>query len=72
MKQTFHSFKDAFASMGYKAKEQKKTEKEFKCRVCGSPMIHIPGTNVIKCTGTSTDEEGKEKQCKNFILLNSK
>ena len=65
----YHSFTEAFAAMGYSVKaRQPKPEKEIKCRVCGSPMVRKAGTNVLVCTGMVTDEEGKEKPCKNFIL----
>lgn len=31
--------------------------KQFKCHICGSPMIRIEGTNVMACSG-----EGKDKK----------
>lgn len=47
-------------------KPRKRKPKEFKCRVCGSPMIIVEGTNIMTCSGTKSS---KEKPCKNFYLF---
>lgn len=72
MSQTFKSFKEYGDAMGVHPKSKKSTtEKTIKCKICGSEMHRIAGTNIIACTGVSTNKEGKEKPCKNYILTHS-
>lgn len=72
MSKTYHSFKEAFDAMGYKPKQKKnakpKNEKVIKCRICGAPMVHHEGSNVVTCSGTIKTKDGTEKPCNNFIL----
>ena len=73
MSQTFKSFTELGNAVGVKPSQKKaKTEKTIKCKVCGSDMHRIPGTNVIACTGKVKNKEGTEKPCKNFILVSKK
>ncbi len=56
-----------------------KDEKPRKCRICGSEMEHIAGSNVYVCHGMKTvpdkdsEVEGatKEVPCTNFALARS-
>lgn len=51
----------AFVSAGLVTdvpKERKRKPREYKCRKCGNPMVHIEGTNVMVCSS-----------CKNFFIF---
>lgn len=56
-----------------------KSEKPRKCRICGSEMEHIVGSNVYVCHGMKTvpDKDSnikgatKEVPCTNFALARS-
>ena len=39
-------------------KERKRKSREYRCRKCGNPMVHIEGTNVMACSS-----------CKNFFVF---
>lgn len=71
MSQTFNSFSALAKAMGITVKPNKaKNAREIKCKICGSPMQRVEGSNVILCTGMVKNKEGKEQPCKNFILAN--
>lgn len=55
----FNCFSDYGKFRGIKPR-QPKTPAEVKCKVCGSVMRHVPGTNVFVCTGE--DNDGKPCQ----------
>lgn len=72
---TFKSFKEMGAAMGVKAPKEQ-PEAVHKCKNCGGPLTHIPGTNAWICefnkledvempNGTSVQVFSK---CNNFIL----
>lgn len=51
---TFNSFKDVATAMGMKIKGEKKETR--KCKKCGQPLRHVPGTNVWMCDFVSLED----------------
>lgn len=58
-----------------------KEKKEAKCKACGSPFVHIKGTNVIACSNPTcdgkqwySDEHGnkKFKYVNTYFIMDSK
>lgn len=56
-------------------------KKEKVCRACGSPFLHIKGTNIIACSNPSCDgkeyyidEQGNKKYryLSTYFLMDSK
>lgn len=54
------------------APKQKNEPKSRKCFRCGGDMHNIEGTNVFVCTGTTKAKDGKERQCPNRLIVNTK
>ena len=49
-------------------------KKETLCRACGSPFVHIKGTNVmvcsnVNCDGKVKDQDGKVKHLGTYFLM---
>lgn len=49
-------------------KQRKRRKKEYKCRVCGSPMIILDDTNIMVCSQTNANSK---KGCQNFYLFDA-
>lgn len=56
-------------------------KKEQVCRACGSPFLHIKGTNIVSCSNPNcdgreyyTDENGNRKfrYIRTYFIMNSK
>jgi hypothetical protein len=48
-------------------------KKQTLCRACGSPFVHIKGTNVfvcsnVNCDGKVKDKDGKVRQGNTYFL----
>ena len=55
--------------------------KDKKCKACGSPFVHVKGTNIIACSNpdcdgkvTFTDRDGnkKFKYINTYFIMDSK
>lgn len=55
------------------AKEPKsrkpRKQKVYKCKVCGSPMERVEGTNIMYCSSSNLKAG---KTCKNFYIFGTK
>lgn len=48
------------AGFAEEPKQRKRKPKNFKCRVCGAPMIIVDDSNIMTCSGD---------KCKNYFLF---
>lgn len=62
-----HSLAELGPALGVSKKKRDESQREKKCKVCGTVMQNIPGTNVFVCNGTTEEK----KPCSNYALSSS-